>query len=577
MEKLPDDCLSQVFYFLLDDKTSLHASILVNRKWCKIAINFLWRRPFYFVLADKNTVNYTFSRRKRTGMLMEVILSCLTSDENSNNNNIKKIYNLRNSSRTSRARVITEKGPIFNYVGFIRQLDLDDLGLAIAEWAEYCCSQDSSINNETSLQRNLTFATLLSRRITRNSICKSFKNNKSFIKEIAERICKILVTKISRIDSLSVKPICLSRCIEPSIIIRDHLVENSVYKNIINEYMGFITYPGADDCLSKLLEFSWNSCPRSIQVVKELSLVTSSVRKISFDIKNKVEILAFDAMISLIAAQTALVDFEISNFEITNSILMETLARHMNTLTRLSFNCVNISKSENISVIMQFKKLEELEIISCKLESKEPWPLNLANFPNMIVYRIDDVFPTTIAMKDNDTMFEDSGTMLNTFVYNQFQSYNSETTRSIIENIENCTNLTHFECDAEIDSINLLMPIFLLSTRLQTIIIKNRRRSLDMNEMLRAVRLTRLSHLELEGYWRFTSDSLETFLINSNPLLKTLSLHYSNCFEDDHLEVLLRNLSGVLQKIDLKGMTKRLSFDMRKKAHRVVKDFYYGK
>lgn len=577
MEKLPDDCLSQVFYFLLDDKTSLHSSILVNRKWCKIAINFLWRRPFYFVLADKNTPNYTFSRRKRTGMLMEVILSCLTNDENSNDKCIRKIYNLRNLSRTSRAKTITEKGPIFNYVGFIRQLDLDDLGLAIAEWAEYC-SRDSIINNETSKQRNEMFATLLSRRITRNSICKSFKNDKLFIKEIAERICKILVTKISRIDSLSVKPIHLSKCIGPSIITGDHLVENSVYKSIINEYMGFITYPGADDCLSKLLEFSWwSSCSRSIQVVKELSLVTSSVRKISFDIKNRVEVVAFDAMMSLIAAQTALADFEISNFEITNPVLMETLARHINTLTRLSFNCVNISKLENISLITQFKKLEELEIVSCKLESRESWPLNLENFPNIIVYRIDDVFPTTIAMKDNETIVEKPGTMLNSFVYNQSQSYNSETTRSIIENIENCTNLTHFECDAEIDSINLLMPIFLSSTRLQTIIIKNRRRSLDVNEMLRSVQLTRLSHLELEGYWRFTSDSLETFLINSNPPLKTLSLHYSNCFEDDHLEVLLRNLSGTLQKIDLKGIAKRLSFDMRKKAHKVIRDFYYGK
>ncbi|CAG8544829.1 1371_t:CDS:1 [Acaulospora colombiana] len=565
MEKLPDDCLSQIFFFLQDDKVSLHASILVNRQWCKNAIKDLWRQPFRLVMADKNTEKYTSRNRTSTGMLVKIILSCLVD--------VSGYY----SSENSNARV---KEHVFNYIEFIRHLDLDDLGLAIAEWTEYCFSPEFNQNAESVKHRNIIFSALSPRRVTRFTSYKDLKGNNSFIKGIAEGICKLLVMQIPRLDSISIKPVWFDKCVQPSAVIWEHFHESSAYSNITNEYMGLATYPNADVCLSKLSEFSWiDNCPRSIQVIRELSSLTNNIRKISFGISFKPykgEALAFESMISLIEAQNALSDFDLQNIDISSSTLMKTLARHKNTLTRLCFRSVNISKSEDILEIVQFKKLEELIIINSNLENKDHWPISLSHFPNLIAFQIDDVCPTTI-VAGVDVDIGEPGIKLNTFVYNQIRLYNSDSTRSILESIEHCTNLTYFECNAEIDSTDLLMPIFILSTRLKTIIVKNKRRSLNINEMLRSVRLARLNHLELEGTWRFTSDSLEVFLNNSRPPLKTLSLHYSNCFEDDHLEVLLRSLSGVLEKIDLKGMTKRLSFDLRKRAHRVVKNFYYGK
>ncbi|CAG8615322.1 9737_t:CDS:1 [Acaulospora morrowiae] len=571
MEKLPDDCLSQIFFFLQDDKVSLHASILVNRQWCKNGIKDLWRQPFRLVMADKNTEKYKSGNRISTGMLMEIVLSCLID---LSSYNPPRSYNLRNPSKATLG-----KAHVFNYIGFIRKLDLDDLGLAIAEWTEYCFSPMFNQNAESVNHRNAVFSALSPRRVTRFTSYKDLKGNNSFIKGITERICKLLMMQIPRLDSISIKPVWFDRCVQPSAVISEHFHESSAYSNITNEYLGLVTYPNANICLSKLTEFSWiDNYPRSIQVIQELSSVATNIRKISFGISLKPykgESSAFEAMISLIQVQSALSDFELQNLEISSPLLMEALARHKNVLTRLCFKCVNISASEDIIEMVQFKKLEELIIISSKLENTYHWPISLSHFPNLIAFQIDDVCPTSIVTgidEDHGT----SGNQLCTFIYNQV-IYNSESARSILEAIDHCTNLTYFECNAEIDSINLLKQIFMSSTRLQTIIVKNRRRSLNINELLKVVRLTRLSHLELEGSWRFTSDSLEVFLNNSNPPLKTLSLHYSSCFEDDHLEVLLRSLSGVLEKIDLKGMIKRLSFDSRKRAHQAFKEFYYGK
>ncbi|CAG8495147.1 19624_t:CDS:1, partial [Racocetra persica] len=154
--------------------------------------------------------------------------------------------------------------------------------------------------------------------------------------------------------------------------------------------------------------------------------------------------------------------------------------------------------------------------------------------------------------------------------------YCHQSTTSILETVsQHCINLKYFECDAEIGSTDQLMSILKSSPFLETIIIRNKRIPSNINDLLRHVKLTKLRYLELEGPWKFSPESLDVFLKRSKPPLYTFVLINSKCFEDDHLEVLLKRLSGTLYKIDLKGTHKRLSFDLRKRTRQVVDDFYY--
>src|SRR6266498_4043331 len=45
---LPIDCLSKIFECLDEDKVTLHSCLLVNRLWCRISVEILWRNIWDF-------------------------------------------------------------------------------------------------------------------------------------------------------------------------------------------------------------------------------------------------------------------------------------------------------------------------------------------------------------------------------------------------------------------------------------------------------------------------------------------------------------------------------------------------
>src|SRR5947208_12047938 len=44
MSQLNADCLSEIFEYLYKEKVTLHSCLLVNRTWCGISVQILWRR-----------------------------------------------------------------------------------------------------------------------------------------------------------------------------------------------------------------------------------------------------------------------------------------------------------------------------------------------------------------------------------------------------------------------------------------------------------------------------------------------------------------------------------------------------
>ncbi|PKK76969.1 hypothetical protein RhiirC2_733003 [Rhizophagus irregularis] len=571
---LPGDCLLQILSYLADDSKSLYAFLRVNRLWCVNAIKYLWKQPFQFALILKSTPDYTSHHRRKTGKLTETFITCLIHNE------IISGGSIQNKKRTS-ARVPLVSPPLFNYVGFIRKLDLDDLGLAIAEWAEYIFSPKYNRDASSVKLRNAIFSVLIQQKSTKYTSIKNFRNDNSLIGEITMKIYKLLMNQIPKLDCLSMKPGGTDRFFSStSELLKVHLEKGAWFNHITKENMSIIHYPRADVCLANLVEFEWKilrtEATTSEQFLIDLSQICTKIQRIEFDMNKPCrpqDLSILEALKILIESQTCLEEFELKNCILDSHHIMVGLNNRVNTLKRLIFRQVNSLKLEFISGIANLYNLEELRYYGGSMGSKDAWPLSFTHFPVLKVYEIDDLFPTAIAVNP-DAMVSNYCPALRTFIYNQRRYYRAESTSTIIGSIGvHCENLRHFECNAEICSITILQLAFMASPNLERIILTNDRLSLKIDELLMMARLKKLKYLELNGSWNFKAESLYHFLVLSQPPLSTIILSKNSCFEDPHLEVLLNCLEGVLTTFHLTKMTKRLGLDMRRQAKDKIEYF----
>src|ERR1043166_5872976 len=94
MSQLNADCLNKIFEYIDKDKATLHSCLLVNRLWCEVSVRILWTSVW----------NY------------DTLIACLPNES-------KEIL-YKNGIITSTS---TSKPPLFNYIAFIRNLEIDNI------------------------------------------------------------------------------------------------------------------------------------------------------------------------------------------------------------------------------------------------------------------------------------------------------------------------------------------------------------------------------------------------------------------------------------------------------------------
>src|SRR2546429_5692588 len=97
MLRLNEDVISLILEELKDDKKSIYSCLLIDRTWCKIAVQFLWKNPW------KN-----FGKKQ-----LSIILFNLP---------IKTKENLK-----SQGINLPQQNPLFNYIGFCKYLNIHKL------------------------------------------------------------------------------------------------------------------------------------------------------------------------------------------------------------------------------------------------------------------------------------------------------------------------------------------------------------------------------------------------------------------------------------------------------------------
>src|SRR5438876_11720017 len=94
MSQLPADCFNEIFEYLKEDKITLHSCLLVNQLWCKVSVRILWT----------SVLNY------------DTLIACLPNESK------EILYNYRIITPTP-----ASKPPLFNYIKFIKILEIDNI------------------------------------------------------------------------------------------------------------------------------------------------------------------------------------------------------------------------------------------------------------------------------------------------------------------------------------------------------------------------------------------------------------------------------------------------------------------
>src|SRR2546430_17421555 len=95
--QLPIDCLIKILECLEEDRVALHSCLLVNRLWCRISVEILWR-------------NIDFEHNISL-QILRTLITCLPNES-------KDLLGVSTS---------TSKSPLFNYASFCKVISIPHL------------------------------------------------------------------------------------------------------------------------------------------------------------------------------------------------------------------------------------------------------------------------------------------------------------------------------------------------------------------------------------------------------------------------------------------------------------------
>src|SRR6185436_8554494 len=131
---LPFELLTMILEEYINDKTTLHTCILVNRNWCSVAIQYLWANPF--TLLCKNRMSYGIPKTRQAEKLMTIFIECFTDA----------------------SEILDELGCLdkrinkrlpFNYDDYLKELDYKDIKKVVEDWLSGITVPESKIEMTT--------------------------------------------------------------------------------------------------------------------------------------------------------------------------------------------------------------------------------------------------------------------------------------------------------------------------------------------------------------------------------------------------------------------------------------------
>jgi len=298
MSQLPVDCLNEIFQYLEKDKITLHSCLLVNRIWCQVSVRILWTSVW----------NY------------DTLITCLSKEI---------LYKNRIITPTTTSK------PLFNYMEFIKNLEIDDI-----------------IKNILKNYQSITPINL---------------NYKKYI--VAQEIYKLL----DQISSL-----------------RELHIHSLTIRNIPN--VTPTIYLRTGDCLKHLSKLSCRSDIYS-QFFYQLSKICQNIQSLKIHFIGNIP----NELTDLISAQKNLKYLDVSQIGCEDegddlAYMIPSLTKHSNTLIKLVLSNLN---HVPLSFIAEFKNLQKIDLLLSNKNGFEDFKelQYYVNFPQLRVLKFSRKCP----------------------------------------------------------------------------------------------------------------------------------------------------------------------------------------
>ncbi|PKY13648.1 hypothetical protein RhiirB3_425514 [Rhizophagus irregularis] len=515
-QNLPSLCLFRILEFHSNNLLMLYRCALVNRDWCQLTIPFLWKRPFSLLHL------YTPSKR-----LIEVYISGFSSKER------KLIKNLREREEEE----IPTKS-LFNYVSFLRELDVAQAINCVSSWSLITSEENSILNT-------LPIIIIFLKHFVKNSpkisqLIFNFNFNNHLFGSIHNG-CNMINWELLTYNNANncFKKLKVLECIgdfNPKLLLICSMISKQIEKILISIYIdkNIIQYPNEMGKLQNLCTL--------IQVQKNLNtLIIKNVRNGGLGEHGILDILELTNEIHHSLKILYFIFVEFDNYNFIKSI------KNLRNLGTLKFEYCNLSNhplnfnDDNIEGNYYLRGLFNLKIFKSKIQ------IPLLTF---------------MILQANNRL-----TVLDV----RAEVINYHELINLLEIIsQNCKNLLEFSTYIipDYNLLPLLLPILSSNTKLEKLVIdaeteNNNIISEDVNNFLPILGKhlpSSLRVLNVLTRWLFHYDSLDKFFQESRAKLEVLKLKLTNLIKDDHIEVILKHSKNHLKLLDIEG-TASISYD----------------
>lgn len=571
---LPLDVLEKIFTELLKrkDTFALHSCTLVDSSWCVSAIKYLWSHPFK-LLEELRQNGYNSSERawnERASNLIQIYICCIQYQE-------KMDVNSTERQRTTRQQTCNSAPPAFNYLQYLKCLDIGEFSNAILGMVE--CTQgkkkfikiprylhhlSTKMTHSTSILGYPKTTAAKPQRLGYNKFISAAaaaaasSNNSSISLNTAKIFNTNILGKILRNQSVCLKTLSISNH-EPYSWLHSLPPNTNHHLSYLSKFT--CTTPCNAELYYTLSETVINL--KKIKIWMDYPPVTSDLSKYGFD--------SLEAQVRgitvLINSQRKLTHFELGYCGLGLNDIVTALRSQVRTLRKLTFFKVDFKDWGPLLKLTSHTQLDELKLDSCFYLPN--CNLNLSNnitnsinnhinnnnniYMNSSNSRITKMFISSAPSVILEPLIQRANVNLEDLEIPQITCHTNATnshlpSHNILETILMYSpNLKVAQLCVDSDVI-FQLPHFISScTNLRHLKIYGAKQEINVNRIFQEIGCLgrsvdhNLEELVIHSCWTFTPENFESFLGHFTRL-KKFELLWSRCVGNEHFKVLLNRL-----------------------------------
>ncbi|CAG8616978.1 10613_t:CDS:1 [Acaulospora colombiana] len=556
---LPSDILIKVFEELRKDTASLHSCALVNRLWCENALIFLWLQPFKSLeKCRRDDLSNNRSWNERATCLVQTYSSCIQYQDTLSTDR----------HRSTLRQPLQHKPPTFNYLQYLKSLDIGEFSNALLGMAEntqgkrnhhndrFMSSHHENDSSNMSIFGHTKTAAAKPQRLGYNKLisaiadaASSNNTNVTSSRARADIYNRTILGKLLRNPSITLKTLSISNQMEPYSWLHSLLSSTNYHLANLSKF----------SCTTACNAELYTTLSKSVVNLRKIKIWMDYYPPVNINnqknpLKGGMDSLEaqVEGIAILIRSQKNLHHFELGYCGLGLDDIITALNTQVHSLRTITFVRVDFKDWCSLLKLTSETKLDLLMLNSCYYLPN--CDSNLSNSDGQLKSRITNIVVSSAPSGILESLIHRANTSLEELEISHISALPTTNTitsfihhhpppHNILETISlYCPNLIIARLYIDTTTISKL-PLFMSSCiNLKCLTIFGPRYpEINVDDLFRAMSAISANNLEklaIRSCWTFTAESLELFL-ESFSKLKKFEILWSCCVDNEHFKVLL--------------------------------------